>query len=121
MSKATHEPPELLSAETQDVHRALLSLIEELEATDWYWQRAEATTDDELRQVLLHHRNEEIEHASMLVEWLRRRSPVFDAQIRRHVGREGPIVLENSGVDDSDSGPRARAQLGLGIGSLKGE
>lgn len=107
-----HEPPELVSPEAQEVHRAIRSLIEELDAVDWYGQRAEATSDDELRGILLHHRNEEIEHAMMLLEWLRRRVPILEEQIRLRIGREGPIVFEKT---EGPAGPGP----GLGIGSLR--
>jgi len=75
-----------------DFHRAVVSLIEELEAVDWYNQRVEACSDPELRGVLAHNRDEEIEHASMTLEWIRRRSPVFDAQLREHLFKTGPIT-----------------------------
>ena len=71
-SETYHEPYESLSPRTRDLHRAIVSLVEELEAIDWYQQRAEACTDPELRAVLLHNKNEEIEHAFMNLEWLRR-------------------------------------------------
>lgn len=83
-----------LSAKTRDLHRALVSLQEELEAWDWYQQRVEAATDPELRQILEHNRDEEKEHASMLVEWLRRHDVVWARQVRMHVGPPGPIVKE---------------------------
>ena len=90
-----HEPVERLSAETQDFHRAVISLIEELEAVDWYNQRAEACSDAELKAILAHNRDEEIEHASMTLEWIRRRSPAFDKQLRRALFKSGPITGEH--------------------------
>ena len=87
-----HEPVETLSAETMDLHRALISLIEELEAVDWYNQRVDACTDPELRAVLAHNRDEEIEHASMTLEWIRRRNPVFDRELREALFKTGPIT-----------------------------
>src|SRR5512139_2423551 len=87
-----HEPVELLSADCKDLHRAIVSLMEELEAIDWYQQRAEACTDDELRHTLIHNKNEEVEHASMTLEWIRRRSPEFDANLRRYLFTSGPIT-----------------------------
>lgn len=87
-----HEPSELLSAETKNQHRALVSLQEELEAVDWYQQRVDACTDDELRAVLAHNRDEEVEHAMMTLEWLRRRNPVFARNIAKYIGSSGPIV-----------------------------
>jgi ferritin-like protein len=89
-----HEAPEKLTAKTRDLHRALTSLMEELEAVDWYQQRVDATEDPELRAVLQHNRDEEVEHAMMVLEWLRRNDPVFANQIEEVVGREGPIAHE---------------------------
>ncbi|HEX7453844.1 MAG TPA: ferritin, partial [Polyangiaceae bacterium] len=80
-SESYHEPIELLSEETKNTHRAIVSLKEELEAIDWYQQRAEACTDAELSAVLVHNKNEEVEHAMMTLEWLRRKVPVFDTNI----------------------------------------
>src|SRR5438045_9385506 len=73
-----HEPAELLPEETKDFHRAIESLIEELEAVDWYQQRADVTKEESLKAILLHNRNEELEHAMMKLEWLRRRDPKID-------------------------------------------
>jgi ferritin-like protein len=87
-----HEPIEKLSAETLDFHRAVESLIEELEAVDWYNQRVEACTDPELRAILAHNRDEEIEHASMTLEWIRRCNPVFDKELREALFKTGPIT-----------------------------
>ena len=77
-----HEPINELSAETRDMHRAIVSLMEELEAVDWYNQRADACKDPELRSILRHNRDEEKEHAAMLLEWVRRRDPSFDKELR---------------------------------------
>ena len=76
-SDTYHESLDKLSSTTQDMHRALVSLQEELEAVDWYQQRADATEDAELKAILLHNMREEIEHASMVLEWLRRNHPDF--------------------------------------------
>ena len=81
-SEGYHEPVSELSAEARDLHRAITSLMEELEAVDWYNQRMEACTDDELRAILEHNRDEEKEHAAMLLEWIRRRDPAFDKELR---------------------------------------
>lgn len=77
-----HEPINELSDETRDMHRAIVSLMEELEAVDWYNQRADACKDAELRAILQHNRGEEKEHAAMVLEWIRRRDPRFDHQLR---------------------------------------
>lgn len=83
-----HEPADRLSALTRDMHRALVSLMEELEAVDWYNQRAEACEDEELRATLIHNRDEEKEHAAMTLEWIRRRDPEFDRQLREYLFTE---------------------------------
>jgi hypothetical protein len=126
-SENYHEPYELLSPRTRDTHRAITSLKEELEAIDWYQQRAEACGDDELRAVLLHNKNEEIEHAMMVLEWLRRNTPEFDAKIRTYLLKTAPIteieVEEEQGAGTSSGGgaPRGKSPTSLGIGSLKEE
>ncbi|MDD5330798.1 MAG: ferritin, partial [Sulfuricella sp.] len=84
-----HESEEKLTPATVDLHRALLSLMEELEAVDWYHQRADACTDDELRAVLLHNMHEEMEHAAMVLEWLRRRTPRLDEILRIYLFSQG--------------------------------
>jgi len=80
-----HEPADALSAETRDMHRAIISLMEELEAVDWYNQRVDACKDPELRGILQHNRDEEKEHAAMVLEWIRRRDPMFDKQLRDYL------------------------------------
>jgi ferritin-like protein len=101
-SGSLHEARESLGQETVELHRAIMSLMEELEAVDWYAQRVDATSDPELRAILAHNRDEEKEHASMLLEWIRRRDPSFDEQLRTYLFREGPIVeREHGGGKDS--------------------
>ena len=90
-----HEPIEELSNETRDLHRAIVSLMEELEAIDWYNQRAKATGNPELRAILEHNRDEEKEHASMLLEWIRRRDTVFSKELKEYLFNENPIVHES--------------------------
>jgi ferritin-like protein len=87
-----HEPAEALRAETLEQHRALISLIEELEAIDWYAQRVDASTDLALAAVLAHNRDEEREHAAMTLEWLRRNDPQWDAVLRRYLFTDDPIL-----------------------------
>ena len=77
-----HEPIEELSDETRDMHRAIVSLMEELEAVDWYNQRVDACKDEELKHILAHNRDEEKEHAAMVLEWIRRKDPRFDKELR---------------------------------------
>jgi ferritin-like protein len=91
-SQGFHEAEDKLTALTRDLHRALVSLQEELEAVDWYQQRADATTDPELAEILKHNRDEEKEHAAMVLEWIRRQDPGFDAVLREYLFRSGPIV-----------------------------
>ena len=87
-----HEAPELLDDGTIDRHRALVSVIEELEAIDWYEQRVRATKDLELASILAHNRDDEKEHAAMALEWIRRRDPALDEQLRRYLFTDDPIV-----------------------------
>jgi hypothetical protein len=91
-SEGFHEPLDRLSVDTQDMHRALISLQEELEAVDWYQQRAEATEDEALRRILAHNRDEEKEHALMVLEWIRRKDPAFDRMTRVYLFSEGEIT-----------------------------
>ncbi len=106
-----HEPEERLPAATQDMDRAIVSLMEELEAIDWYQQRIAASTDGELAAILAHNRNEEEEHAAMLLEWIRRHDRNFDEKLRAILFREGPIHME------SESEPAA-ARPTKSLGSL---
>src|SRR5919197_615054 len=98
-STGLHEQPESLSPEVIDRHRAIVSLMEELEAVDWYDQRVAATTDPELAQILAHNRDEEKEHAAMTLEWLRRHDPELDSFLRRYLFTEDPIVQEEQAAD----------------------
>lgn len=84
-SAGFHESTDLLKPETMDRHRAIVSIMEELEAVDWYDQRVDAAQDDELRKILAHNRDEEKEHAAMLLEWLRRRDPALDEMLRKYL------------------------------------
>jgi hypothetical protein len=134
-SDTYHEPVEQVSEPTRDLHRAISSLMEELEAVDWYQQRAGATQDAELRAVLEHNRDEETEHAMMVLEWIRRNNPVFDANIKTYLMKPGPIVgLEAAAEGKDEAGVKAPSapskpstsgaprpgDSSLGIGSLKG-
>ncbi|MGH0030279.1 MAG: encapsulin-associated ferritin-like protein [Myxococcota bacterium] len=118
-SDVLHEPVEELSAGTRDMHRAIVSLMEELEAVDWYAQRVDATDDPELARVLAHNRDEEKEHACMTLEWIRRRDPVFDEYLRRFLFRSDPIVGAEHGAHASEANGAASAELG--IGSLRND
>lgn len=87
-----HEPVEELSDETRDFHRAIESLMEELEAVDWYQQRVDACKDRELAAILAHNRDEEIEHAAMVLEWIRRKNSKFDKELKDYLFTDKPIV-----------------------------
>ncbi len=106
-----HESREDLSPETREMHRALVSLIEELEAVDWYAQRVDASSDGDLKGVLSHNRDEEKEHACMTLEWIRRHDPVFDRYLREFLFRSNAIVDREHASNGSEPT--------LGIGSLR--
>src|SRR3989337_2831236 len=84
-----HEPVEELSDGSRDMHRAIVSLMEELQAVDWYSQRIEASKDKELKAIIAHNRDEEKEHAAMLLEWIRRKDPALDGALREYVFSDG--------------------------------
>ena len=87
-----HEPVSELSDETRDMHRAITSLMEELEAVDWYNQRVDACKDPELAAILAHNRDEEKEHAAMVLEWIRRRDDKMSAELREFLFTDKPIT-----------------------------
>ena len=91
-SEGLHEAADSLSAETMDFHRAIVSLMEELEAVDWYNQRVDAASDGALAKVLAHNRDEEKEHAAMTLEWIRRHDAKFDEHLRTYLFTEGDIL-----------------------------
>lgn len=116
-SNTYHEPLTALSSTTCDMHRALVSLMEELEAIDWYRQRADACSDPELKGVLLHNKNEETEHAAMLMEWLRRHDDHFSQMMRKYLFTDESIVgLEHRADTDN---PSASITDTLGVDSTK--
>jgi ferritin-like protein len=121
-SEGLHEPIHALDSATIDHHRAVSSLMEELEAVDWYDQRVKATDDASLAAVLAHNRDEEKEHAVMTLEWLRRRDPVLDQHLRTYLFTEIPITeVEAEAMSDAqDSAGALSPSNSLGIGSLKG-
>jgi uncharacterized protein len=92
-----HEPIDQLSDQTKDMHRAIVSLMEELEAVDWYNQRAEVCQDRELKAILEHNRDEEKEHASMVLEWIRRQDPSFSGQLKKYLFTDKPISDKERG------------------------
>ena len=111
-SQGFHEDESRLSARTKDLHRALVSLQEELEAVDWYNQRADAVEDPELRRILRHNRDEEKEHASMLLEWIRRNDLKFAQMIRLHTSNSGPIVSEEESEEAAGEDAEQKASKG---------
>ena len=118
-SEGFHEPRELLRPETLDHHRAIASIMEELEAVDWYDQRVDATSDPELAAILGHNRDEEKEHMAMTLEWLRRHDAKIDEHLRTYLFTEGSVLAIEDGAEHGGSEPTAGASAGLGIGSLR--
>ena len=121
-SGSLHENESVLKPETIDRHRAVVSIMEELEAVDWYDQRIDAATDRELKELLAHNRDEEKEHAAMMLEWLRRHDAKLDEHLRTYLFTNKRLLeIEeeaegkgNGGGDKSSSGDGS-----LGIGSLR--
>jgi ferritin-like protein len=113
-----HEPAEELSEKTRDYTRALRSLIEEVEAVMWYQQRVDVTKDQQLRKILEHNRDEEIEHACMALEYLRRTMPAWDEELKTYLFTTGDIVE----IEEGEVGEEQEKEEGnedLGIGNLK--
>jgi hypothetical protein len=124
-STTFHESEERLSPATRDMHRAIVSLMEELEAVDWYQQRMDATESGELRDILRHNRDEEKEHAAMVLEWIRRHDPVLDTKLREYLFSEGSIVgreaaLEQQASAGAGSGSNGTVGGRASVGSLRG-
>ena len=122
-SEVLHEDANKLGPEIIDQHRAIVSLMEELEAVDWYNQRAKATSNPDLRAILEHNRDEEKEHASMVLEWLRRSDPKLMQHLKTFLFTEGPITeIEAEMVQagaSGESGGGTSSDGSLGIGSLR--
>lgn len=116
-SEGLHEPSELLDEETIDRHRAIVSIIEEFDAVDWYDQRVVATKDPSLKALLAHNRDEEKEHACMGLEWLRRRDPTLDRMLRTYLFTTEPVTEVEAEAEDGGGGGGGGGSLG--IGSLK--
>jgi ferritin-like protein len=132
MPIAWHAPYEMLKPETRDMARAIHSLMEELEAMDWYSQRMDVTDDDELKRVLGHHADEEKEHAAMLLEWIRRRDPQWDKYLKTYLFTSGDLLeveerqeaqtLVTEGFPVAPAQPSAAPQepaFGFTVGSLR--
>ena len=115
-----HEPTELLDEKTRNITRALHSLKEEIEAVDWYNQRVAASKDEALERILAHNRDEEIEHACMILEWLRRNMDGWDHELRTYLFTEVDIVeAEESGGAERGGDAAEGGGKGLGVGNLK--
>lgn len=99
-----HEPYELLDEDTRNYHRAIKSMMEELEAVDWYQQRVATCTDPELKKLLAHNRDEEIEHACMALEWLRRNMPGWDHMLRTYLFQDESISIVDAEKAATDNG-----------------
>jgi hypothetical protein len=122
-SENLHVPREILSQEARLLHNAITSLVEELEAVDWYRQRADDTEDDALREILLHNMREEMEHASMVLEWIRRHNGDFAGHLKTYLFTDTPITGIEKAVEAAESGDGALrgggSSSGITIGSLK--
>ena len=112
-----HEPVELLNEKTRNFTRAINSLKEELEAVDWYNQRVEASSDEELKAIMAHNRDEEIEHACMTLEWLRRNMDGWDEELKTYLFTSGPIT-SIEGQEQASDAP-SNSGNGLNIGKMK--
>ncbi len=121
-STTLHEPAEQLKTETINFHRAMVSLMEELEAIDWYRQRSEACTDSQLRAILEHNMNEEIEHFSMALEWIRRNTPKFDEALKTYLFTTGEITKLEEAVTagKEQTAKTSRASLRTTVDDMKG-
>lgn len=118
-SMGLHEAKEDLRPGTLDRHRGIVSLMEELEAMDWYDQRIDATGDEELKEILAHNRAEETEHAAMSLEWLRRNDPELDQHLRDYLFTSGSVVAVEEAVEGG-GGQVGGSDGSLGIGDLRG-
>src|SRR5690554_6177662 len=112
-----HEPFEVLNEKTKNITRALMSLKEEVEAVDWYNQRVDATNDPALKEILAHNRDEEIEHAVMTIEWLRRNMDGWDDELRTYLFTEDSLLAVEEGAEGE--GQEDGGTSGLEIGDLK--
>jgi ferritin-like protein len=122
-STGFHETEDTLTPATRDMHRAIISLMEELEAIDWYQQRIDAAGDGELQEILRHNREEEKEHAAMVLEWIRRKDPGFDEVLRTFLFTERPITALEPAAPTANGrrGPvKGAAETSVTVGSLRG-
>ena len=108
------EPYDALDDKTREISRAISSLREELEAVDYYNQRVATSTDPQLRSIMAHNRDEEIEHACMTIEWLRRNMDKWDDELKDYLFTEGDITALEEGNAGSETSGSAGSSLGLG-------
>jgi ferritin-like protein len=122
MGTTYHEPTNELSEAARETHRALTTVIEELEAVDWYNQRVDVCKDPDLKAVMAHNRDEEIEHAVMGLEWLRRALPQLDQEMRTYLFTSGDVtrIEEQAGGEAPGEPAGGTADDSLGLGNLKG-
>jgi uncharacterized protein len=118
-SAGLHESPGVLKPATVDRHRAVASIMEELEAVDWYDQRIDAAGDPELRAILAHNRDEEKEHAAMTLEWLRRHDPKLDEHLRTYLFTSKDVLDIEHEAEQGGDDASAATDGSLGIGSLR--
>lgn len=118
-SGSLHENESALKPETIDRHRAIVSIMEELEAIDWYDQRVEAAHDQQLKELLAHNRDEEKEHASMMLEWLRRQDTKLDEHLRTYLFTNKSLLEIEEEAEGKDGGKHSPGDGSLGIGSLR--
>ncbi|MDY0287461.1 MAG: ferritin-like domain-containing protein [Sphaerochaeta sp.] len=117
---AYSEPYDVLDEKTRDISRAITSLREELEAIDWYNQRVYTTKDQELKDIMAHNRDEEIEHAVMTFEWLRRNMSGFDEDMKTYLFTEGSLLeVEEQATGAGGTQAPVKTTSGMGIGNLK--
>jgi ferritin-like protein len=119
-SENLHAPRERLSKKALTMHHAIVSVMEELDAIDWYRQRADDTEDETLKQLLLHNMREEMEHACMLLEWLRRYDSDFDSNMRTYLFTEAPILQVEDVAASEGETPDAPPQGAPGQGTPPG-
>jgi uncharacterized protein len=117
-SGSLHESEAVLKPETIDRHRAVVSIMEELEAVDWYDQRLDAAGDSELKKILAHNRDEEKEHAAMMLEWLRRHDPKLDEHLRTYLFTDRSVLEIEAAAEGKDGG-ESNDDGSLRIGSLR--
>lgn len=120
-SEGLHAPRERLSNHALKLHQALASLMEELDAVDWYRQRADDTDDEALKGLLLHNMREEMEHASMLLEWIRRNDADFGGHMKTYLFTEKPILETEAEAEEKGGAPTRQSAPGFTIGRLTRE